>query len=140
MLFSLVLVLGLFLTVFTTVTIYQNSVDEAQSKFRDVAARFLNDLSVQLNSVSSSVAQFPQLFQIMGEPREALLANFIDNFTAVNTSKAVTSFLVLVSDSPEKRKQIAAAISKLNYSDVEFKMPDAVNASGDLEYVLAYFS
>lgn len=139
-LFSLVLILGLFLTAFTTAAIYRNSVDEAHGRFQDVASRFLNDLSVQLNSVSSSVAQFPQLFQIMGEPREAQLADFIDNFTAVNASKAVTSFLVLVSDSPEKRSQIGAAISKLNYPKVEFKMPDAAAASGDLEYLLAYFS
>ncbi len=138
--FSLVLLLGLALTAFTAAKIYQNSVDEARTKFRDVAAQLLNELFVDLNSVSSSVAQFPQLFQILGEPQDALLADFIDNFTAVNASKSVTSFLVLVSDSPETREQLGYAISALNYPEVEFEMPGEVPADGQLEYLLAYFS
>ena len=96
-LFGLVVLLGFALTALTAAAIYQNAVDEARTQFRDVASRFLNDVTVDLNSVSSSVAQFPQLYQIMGEPAEAQLADFIDNFTAVNASKSVTSFLVLVS-------------------------------------------
>ena len=139
-LFSLVVLLGLSLTAFTATKIYQNSVDEARTKFRDVAAQLLNDLFVDLNSVSSSVAQFPQLFQILGEPQEALLADFIDNFTAVNASKSVTSFLVLVSDNSETRAQLASTISALNYPEVEFDMPGEVPAEGQLEYLVAYFS
>lgn len=140
MLFSLVVLLGFLLTAFTGAAIYQNSEDEAKNKFRDAASRFLNDIAVELNSVNSSAVQFSQLYQIMGEPREGLLADFIDNYTAVNASEAVTSFLVLVSDSPEKRSQIATAISKLNYPEIAFTMPESVTAPNDLEYLLAYFS
>lgn len=139
-LFSLVVLLGLALTAFTATKIYQNSVDEARTKFRDVAAQLLNELFVDLNSVSSSVAQFPQLFQILGEPQEALLADFIDNFTAVNASKSVTSFLVLVSDSSETRAKLGPVISALNYPEVEFEMPGELPVNGQLEYLVAYFS
>jgi len=139
-LFSLVVLLGLLLTAFTAAAIYQNSVDEVRNRFQDAASRFLNDITVDLNSVSSSVTQFPQLFQILGEPQEAQLANFIDNFTAVNASKSVTSFLVLVSDSPQKRDQVISAISGLNDLKTEFKLPARTGEEGDLEYLLAYFS
>lgn len=139
-LFSLVVLLGFALTAFTATAIYQNSVDEARTGFRDVASRFLNDVTVDLNSVSSSVAQFPQLYQIMGAPKEAQLADFIDNFTAVNASKSVTSFLVLVSENSDNRDQVVSAISGLNYPKIEFQMPERQGPVGDLEYLLAYFS
>lgn len=142
-LFSLVVLLGLALTALTVTATYQNTLDETRARFQDTAVRFLNDVTVGLNGVSSSVSQFPQLFQILGEPREAQLADFIDNFTAVNASKSVTSFLVLVSENRQNRDNVIAAISGLNYPKTEFEMPAKEPANGngvELEYLLAYFS
>lgn len=142
-LFSLVVLLGFSLSVLTLIATYQNSVDETRARFQDTSVRFLNDVTVDLNSVSSSVSQFPQLFQILGAPREAQLADFVDNFTAVNASKFVTSFLVLVSESSQNRDKVIAAISGLNYPKIEFEMPIRQPVKEDnngLEYLLAYFS
>lgn len=139
-LFGLVVILGFALTAFTAAAIYQNSVDEARTRFRDAASRFLNDLAVDLNSVSSSVAQFPQLYQIVGEPNGVQLADFIDNFTAVNATKSVTSFLVLISDSPENREEVIASISELNQQESAFEMGDQKSSESDLQYLIAYFS
>ncbi len=137
-LFGLVVFIGLFLTGFIVSEVYQNSINEARSRFRGDSARFLARVGTDLANINSSVTRFSDVFALTGEPEGRSLADYVDSYTSINPSETATSVLIVSAETPEKRAEVEALVRQLNGDVIG---PPEVNASEQTSavgYILTY--
>lgn len=114
LLFSLIVGIGLFLTVFVANEVYRSAVREARDQFRDAAGRYLSRLSSDLTNINASVTRFGDVFALTGEPEGNALTEFVDSYTSINSAQSVTTLLVLSADTRARQEQVRALIRDMN--------------------------
>lgn len=137
-LFGLVVFIGLFLTGFIVSEVYQNSINEARSRFRGEASRFLARVNTDLANVNSSVTRFSDVFALTGEPEGRSLADYVDSYTSINPTETATTMLIVNVETSEKRTEVEALVRQLNADLID---PPDQNPSGqvlEVGYILAY--
>lgn len=139
LLFGLLVGIGLFLTGFTVREVYLNAVNQARSNYRDSSSRFISRVSSDLTNVNASITRFADVFALTGEPEGQALAEFVDSYTSISVSNAVTTMLVVAADGPAKRQQVVTLMRELNSGLSETSLGSAYSENtGEENYYLTY--